>query len=136
MKTLSVRTISGLGLLLAFVQVSADSPHPSADERAIAACAQALLAKIKPDSHIGVRSRNAGDSQTFFGSIGGSPLAPYKLMELEMTVTTGTDTKPLATSICSVDRSASVRSLYIKIQDPQGLVRLQAHELQLAALLR
>jgi len=117
------------------VLVSA-SPAPSRlslDQQATNACLNAFLAQVLPGSSVLVRTVMAAGSTPIFTSIATDPLlAPYKVMDVEMSAAKAQGGGLLAKSFCRVDRSAKVLQLETHVTDAAKLAGLTLKDIRLA----
>jgi hypothetical protein len=108
------------------------SPRPlSLDQRAVNACYSAFYREIMPGSTVPSRTVALPGGTDVFASLGSSLLAPYKVMEVEMTARTHSQ-ELLATSVCIVTRNARVVKLDTSVADPAKLTGLLPKDLRVA----
>jgi len=116
---------------------SAESmPRVSADERALRACVSAFADKLQLAQGVHVRGVMNGQSGELFGSISGSPLAPYRTMQIDLSARRRDDGRVLATGWCNVARNAHILGFTTRIRDAEALAALKQGNLQLALAVR
>jgi hypothetical protein len=103
----------------------------SLDQKATSACFSAFIAKMIPGSAVRARSAMPADGTSIFSSVGGSLLAPYKIMEVEMTVNSVSNNALLATSVCTVNRDAKVLRLSTRLTDAAKLTGFTLKDIKL-----
>jgi hypothetical protein len=113
------------------------SPIPSRlslDQKATNACFNAFLARLLPGSSVLVRTvMAAGSTGGIFTSIAEDPLlAPYRVMNVEITAATVQGGDLLAKSFCRVDRNAKVLQFKTHIADTAKLAGLTLNDIKLA----
>jgi hypothetical protein len=143
MKNALITTLSAVSLLALSATVLAQgevvvvgtqpSQRQNADQKATNACVAAFFADLFPGRQPAVRTVTAPGSSEVFGSIGNSPLAPYKQMEIEMTAHTRTG-ELLASSVCVVSRSARIVKMTMQVPDRAKLAGLQPKDLKIAMI--
>jgi len=116
------------------VLVSA-SPAParlSLDQKATNACFNAFVAQLLPGNSTRIRTVMAAGSASIFTSLDDSLLAPYKLMDVEMSATKAQGGELLAKSLCRVNRNAKVLQLETHVTDAARLSGLALKDIKLA----
>jgi hypothetical protein len=105
----------------------------SLDQRATDACFNAFLAKLLPGRSGLVHTVMAAGSTPVFASIASDPqLAPYRVMNVEMSAAMKQGGGLLATSFCRVDRNAKVLQLDTHVTDAATLRGLTLKDVRLA----
>jgi len=138
----AITTLAAMTLLAAATAPAADailvsaSPAPSRvslDQRATDACFNAFLAKLLPGSSGLVHTVMAAGSTPVFASIATDPqLAPYRVMNVEMSAAMKQGGGLLATSFCRVDKNARVLQLETRVTDTAKLAGLTLKDVRLA----
>jgi len=141
MKLAITTTLATLALVAGSAAPAADavlvsaSPAParlSLDQKATNACFNAFVAQLLPGNATQVRTVMAAGSASIFTSIGDSLLAPYKVMEVEMSAARARGGELLARSVCRVDRNAKVLQVETHVTDAAKLSGLRLRDIKLA----
>jgi len=114
------------------VSGSRTAPPPSLDQKATNACFNAFIAELLPGSTARVRTVMPADSVNIFTYDGDNVLAPYKVMEVEMTAKSVHSNELLAKSFCKVNRQAKVLDLSTQITAAAKLAGLTLKDITLA----